>query len=539
MRTVRRLGKDESGMTLGLAMVMVVLIGVMGAGLLTFVSTDLYTVLEVNRGQRAFEVAEAGVGVAKRQLTEDCAAATLTAPCQDHYDDDPVAGVIGLADSSQWSAVNGGVTLNDLDGDGDPKDNVLVTIKYLYPAGVYKVVSTGNYGVAKRKIEATFKGVSGGGGGSGLGHPIYYTPSSVKIEGATGTIALKSISMISTRDILIEGVLTRSAFIADYDGASGGSFHVPNTPDDLQDWNSTIYPAATRGFWNTVGRKGNPGVQQCKQSNQACKLPGFAAQGKICGFPIGTDPGGVCGSNPIISDGVYSYDSTTGDRLAPLDAVTGYPEVCPTAADPANPRPLAERGNNLTFCAKDPPQKNPNDAGTIAYPFPRPTPNELNLRGFAQTQNPSRYYEGCTPPWDTLTNGATDETVIFIDAGDCPDPINFSTSNSANNKGILVVWCGDLQLNAKFQGIILNLWGDNLPGGSTCGPERGIFRNNGQDFSGWLYAEGGTATKAGIELGPNSSISFLPGGDWSFFNDFFSGGPPTSFQTRGWRELYQ
>lgn len=99
------------------------------------------------------------------------------------------------------------------------------------------------------------------------------------------------------------------------------------------------------------------------------------------------------------------------------------------------------------------------------------------------------------------TGGANQ--VIFIDAEN--STLNFTTSNEANNKGILVVWCGDLQLNAKFQGIILNLYGDDLPGATTCGPERGIFRNNAQDFSGWLYAEGGTDTKAGIEIAPTAA----------------------------------
>ena len=68
MRTMRRFMKDESGMTMGLAVIMILLLGVMGAGLLTFVSRDLNTVIEENRGQRAFEVAEAGIGAAKRQL---------------------------------------------------------------------------------------------------------------------------------------------------------------------------------------------------------------------------------------------------------------------------------------------------------------------------------------------------------------------------------------------------------------------------------------------------------------------------------------
>lgn len=529
MSTVRGLGKDESGMTLGLTMVMIVLIGVMGAGLLTFVSTDLNTVLEVNRGQRAFEVADAGVGVAKRQLTLDCQASST---CIDHYDD-LNGGVVGTQDY-QWSAVRGGVTLNDLNGDSDPEDYVTVRIDYRYLTDDFKVVSTGNYGVAKRKIEAIFKGVGGAGTGSGIGHPVYYTPSSIKILGPT--VTLKGISMFSTRDILMPDLSSYTAFKDDYEGASGGVFHVPNTKDDLGDWNSTAYPAATRGFWNTVGRLGRPGWKSpCDKSSKGCEQPGFAAQGKICSF-TSTSPGtdlGRCGSSPSIADGVYGYDSTTGPRIAPLDFVTGYPEACPTAADPANPRLLATRGNNLTFCAKNPVTKNPNDADTIAYPFPRPTPNDLRLRGYAQETG--NYYKGTAPNWDGVTWG--DNKVIFIDAENSTLP--FTTSNSANNKGILVVWCGDLQLNAKFQGIILNLYGNDLPGATTCGPERGIFKNNGQDFSGWLYAEGGTATKAGVELAPNSSVGPLPGATWNFYNDAFSGGPPTSFQIHGWRELYQ
>ena len=68
---IKRLIKDESGMTMGLVIIMVVLIGVMGAGLLTFVSTDLNTVIEVNRGQKALEFADAGVQAARRQLLSD------------------------------------------------------------------------------------------------------------------------------------------------------------------------------------------------------------------------------------------------------------------------------------------------------------------------------------------------------------------------------------------------------------------------------------------------------------------------------------
>jgi len=72
MKTARRFVNEESGVTLVLSIIMIVLIGVMGAGLLTFVNTNMNTVIEENRGQRAFEVADAGIAAAERQLESDC-----------------------------------------------------------------------------------------------------------------------------------------------------------------------------------------------------------------------------------------------------------------------------------------------------------------------------------------------------------------------------------------------------------------------------------------------------------------------------------
>ena len=76
---VRRLIKDESGATMGLAVIMIVLIGVMGAGLLTFVATDLTAVAEASQGQKAFEMADAGVEAAKNQLKLDARLSYITA----------------------------------------------------------------------------------------------------------------------------------------------------------------------------------------------------------------------------------------------------------------------------------------------------------------------------------------------------------------------------------------------------------------------------------------------------------------------------
>src|SRR4051812_32976851 len=139
MRTARRFVYDESGMTMALAVIMIVLIGVMGAGLLTFVMKDLSTVTQENTGQKALGIADAGVAAAKSQLLSDCSTNTN---CKDHYDD-TTAGVVGAQDIL-WSDVRGGLTLNNLDGDGNTSDCVKVQIS---ATGTYdfKVTSTGYY----------------------------------------------------------------------------------------------------------------------------------------------------------------------------------------------------------------------------------------------------------------------------------------------------------------------------------------------------------------------------------------------------------
>ncbi|MBA3388456.1 MAG: hypothetical protein H0U02_03705 [Rubrobacter sp.] len=114
----RRFIRDETGMTMGLTVIMIVLIGVMGAGLLTFVSTDLNAVIEVNRGQRAMELADAGIDAAKRQLNVDAKVI--------NYNDDPTDG-----GDSEW-ADDG--TPKELDFDGDGATDIEVWIQYLRPS---------------------------------------------------------------------------------------------------------------------------------------------------------------------------------------------------------------------------------------------------------------------------------------------------------------------------------------------------------------------------------------------------------------------
>ena len=121
---IRRLLRGERGMALGLAIIVVVIVGVMGTGLLTFVTTDLQAVVQANRGEQAFELAEAGVEVAKAHLATDSRAA-------------------------DWSS-------GELHMAGVDENSVTVTVEHNPESGYFEAISTGQYRETRRKIEATF-----------------------------------------------------------------------------------------------------------------------------------------------------------------------------------------------------------------------------------------------------------------------------------------------------------------------------------------------------------------------------------------------
>ena len=106
-------------------------------------------------------------------------------------------------------------------------------------------------------------------------------------------------------------------------------------------------------------------------------------------------------------------------------------------------------------------------------------------------------------------------------------------------------------MNDDFEGIILNLIGNELPDNTQCsnttatvsggvpdGKTVGTYENLGRLCQCWAYAEGGTDSLSGIELDPGSRAQFRPGASWSFQSGLFEGPPPTSFALKNWRELY-
>jgi len=531
---VQRFLRDESGITLGLAIMMILLISVMGAGLLTFVSRDLNTVIETNRGQRAFEVADAGIEAAERQLEADCIEDEVVSACRTAYDSD------GLGDS-QWDVAEGGLTLRDLDGDGNATtlDSVTVTIDYREfqdAPNDFKVISTGRYGDSRRKIEAIFKPIAGGGGGGNVINPAYYTPSDIRLW-STGTrdggVDVKGMSLFSGGNIYIERLTSAegresTSFKNEYERSNDADIlTITNGNRVLGDWNSTLYDPP--GKWNTIGRLG--------RNNRSFDGPGFGAEGMICRSAATCDD-----PSDSIAEGRYGYDSTTG----------------PYGPDGVTPNPLP-RGQQLSFvdkapiddtCGTGPDCYGPNDPGTITFPFQRQKPDAARLKQLAL--NTDGFYRGSTPNWDTLLSGDRNR-VVFIDAGDQPlTPLTLEGAGGTK-KGIIVVWCGTLNMTnvGSFQGIIMTLngQGDLLPPdpsgapSTSCGAEQGFFKVTNSDLKAWFYAEGGDIDTPGgppgIELGPGTQIDFLPSGSWKLLDLILEDAIPTSFDLQGWRECYQ
>jgi hypothetical protein len=541
MRTARRLVKDESGMTMALAIMMILLLGVMGAGLLTFVSRDLNIVVEQNKGQRAFEVADAGIEAAKRQLASGVDWAK--------YDDPDSASP---ADNIQWARTRGGVTLNDLDGDAATPDSVTVTIQHNGEAGesdeFMRVVSTGTYGTgngtAKRRIEAIFRGVDPGGGGGDGGYPIIYTHSSIEIKAPPSPTAsckpvkLQEVSMFSEQNILIEqhpnctpaATQTKTPFQEDYD-TNGGVFD-KGSNDVLCHWNSwTATPNTNQCFTAAMG-----GRTKWNTQSRTIDTPGLAAEGKMCSVSFGSTLGTCPSGSQSIADGVRGFDGT-GTTTPRFEAKECFPDApCPDFNVP----------------------------GTISYPFPLPRPKPIGFRNSAQTTrstgNPTSSNLGFAANANFGLNTNDDTKMTFIDARGAATGNQEFTFNPTGGtyKGVLVVWCGRVVLDHSFQGIILSLKGDELPARPDLGipatpgcdntqpgqEEVGTFRNSGNEGGGsnfckcWVYAQGGTDSLAGVELMPDSRIQFRPSSTASFDDTLYASPPPTQFVLEGWRELY-
>jgi len=159
--------REESGVALGLAVIVVLLLGVLAAGLLAVVRADLEGAVQTSRGQRAFDAADAGARAAAARLRTDADPG--------HYDADPAENTAWAYNSPDGGAPGEVVAL----GEG----TATVTIRYLIPArnagqqtdshhapekvpaglsdypdgDFFLVVSEGSSGDARRKVEAILR----------------------------------------------------------------------------------------------------------------------------------------------------------------------------------------------------------------------------------------------------------------------------------------------------------------------------------------------------------------------------------------------
>jgi hypothetical protein len=182
--------RDETGTTLGLTIMVVVVLGVLGAGLLVLVQSQLAATARSYGGQRALALADTGVQAAKREL--------LTAPHPGSYDGENV----GTRSESAWSYASPPATCGrppqgsglciDVDG-----DHVRVTVRYLPPPSA----ASG----AGSRHDPTRAPVDTPGGASDYpdGRDYYL----VETDGVSGDYRRKVRAILVLEDALAEGTV--------------------------------------------------------------------------------------------------------------------------------------------------------------------------------------------------------------------------------------------------------------------------------------------------------------------------------------------
>lgn len=223
--------RDESGVALGIAVIMIVLIGVMGAGLLVFVRNDLEAVVEVNQGENALSAASAGVEAAESHLA-------IEDNSKESYDADTANG------DSEWSFNQG----KDLNFGGD---SARVTIQYLTPSTTeaearlsdhapevdatlpydndrryFKISSRGEAGNAARKIEAIYRTTD-----FEL-PPVYYSTGNIDFNGnATSVTDVSLFAKGNVTNVRPENMTGTDLAYGDWtDDPDGGSNDYNATP---------------------------------------------------------------------------------------------------------------------------------------------------------------------------------------------------------------------------------------------------------------------------------------------------------------------
>lgn len=415
--------KDESGMVLGLAIIMIVLIGVMGAGLLVFVRSDLEAVVEVNQGQRAFETADAGVQAAKRQLLSDATEASYDSNTGSNSDWAYVGGPGGPGKNLTFSANTVNIKIQYLLPSDNPSELTNANhapelvpsgqTDYPEPKDYFKVTSEGTTGEARRKIEAIFSTYD-------LGVPkAYFTPENITINGSA---CVKNVSLFSLGDIRFTG---QGGCVL----PGGGKTHMQGTDTTYGNWQNS--------FNITPRTRTDAGVGTVGSVN-----------GKVAGRDYdedGTTSGTISSSNPKFVKDVSSGGQTSSEITFPFDYKT---QLVSGEAD-------KER---LAFLEE-----------------------EARLQEAATGQDNYREIGGTNPSLSTWPSGSDYGTVVYVRlTGSNPGTLKWDVPGdctaSSSKKGILVVENGNFTTQpnkALFSGAIIVRGGviedgEYSDSGNTC-----------------------------------------------------------------------
>ena len=475
----QRFIKDESGVTMGLTVIMVVLIGVMGAGLLTFVSRDLNAVVEVNQGQMALEAADAGVEAAKQQLVTDLGA-------EDHYD--------GGADDLPWSycynvtlctgfspTATGSAGMRINLESGDYADVTILGTDQLDET--YKVISQGRVGDARRKVEAVIRqdaAVSMA--------PAYFSRSDIAMS---GSINPTGSSFFAVSDVEFTSNVSLGTSTDAYFGS----------------WAETSgvgpYPNATGSFPNTYN-----------QTARTLTSIGVAAQGQITGTHAAN---AMIGTRSFDSDSV-PYRVVPDYNASPLLGTQkiAFPFDVPTPAeDKAEIDVMRQRALALEVASP----------GSCYYIDSNPC-NGQNNAGLANgSQNVN-----------TWPAGSTYETVVFYEF------TNYDSSNSVSytagapscgtttNRGAIVVENGDVRFtgNRRFDGaVIVRAYTGPGNAGNLIPDSGGIYDAVGTPcLYGYINTSGDMNISGNFTAGTAPELSNLA---------TYRG----TMETVSWRELYE
>jgi hypothetical protein len=528
---IQRLVRDESGMTMALAVIMIVLIGVMGAGLLTFVQSDLKSVIEVNRSQKALDIAEAGVQAAKSHLRVDS--------FRQHYDRDvpplspagndcnegprvggdnwsrnpwsysDITGACSGAPferadnpATPWredigvSKLFGGgrfhVTIECFSQTGDPSPSPCANGAGAAPEATtaadtqkfFRITSTGydtpSGDGAVRKIEAIYT----------TAHrtyaPIaYWTPKNIIFTGG-GNQTVSKISFFAGNDI--RGVTS----------SSGGTIAIRNTEAIYRNWCSLSSADVCSNFpYNTTPRRNAAGTDLIGT--------GFGAGNLVCGS-MNANSCTTTNISNLVADGYNDYDSTTGIlRSGPSE------RACNSSLPVAQQRCITFKANPL------PPHPTP--ATQITFPF-NPgsaitTPRNVVEPGLVEEMKAAATAQGnINTTGGTLTTWPSDgEITYFVEGHDF-------TYSATSGQGMIIVRDGNVTFaaNSEFKGVIIVI-GD--------GTTTGTYTSSGNGrLDGYVAASGDISIKGNV----NPSLTLR---EITLLNNFLD------VKLWSWRELYQ